>query len=146
VEPRDRLLPGVGHDLLLRLRAGRPDGPQLLQHARQSEARGGVERNVDVTREGDYELLAGAATYTVARYEVGQEPEGKEETLTVWIPSSDAAEKAVKAGSLKGTVTDRLSTDVTLTDSTQNLAKWLQTNAGKAMLTSDDKAVYRRLK
>ena len=69
--------------------------------------------------------------------------------LTIWFANMQTAAKAIEAGELTGTVTREGETikNVQLTDSSERLAAYFQTEAGKKLFPDDGgKLVFRKLR
>jgi hypothetical protein len=87
--------------------------------------------------------------YTFARYELGRDPETKKDTLTIWQPEGDVAKMAVRRGAVKGTIPAKdkfVLHQVMLEDSTENLAKYFNSDLGKEMFSSGRKDVLVRIR
>jgi hypothetical protein len=70
----------------------------------------------------------------------------KDEKLTIWFMDGDASKKLVAAGELKGMVKKGFVTTVRLSEPTDRLRKFVQTDAGKSLFTEKTKVVLKRVK
>lgn len=84
-----------------------------------------------------------AGFYTFVKYKIDRDE------LTVWFSNLQAAAKAIEAGELTGTITREGANikNVQLTDSSERLAAYLQTEAGKKLFPDDGgKLAFRKLR
>jgi hypothetical protein len=84
-----------------------------------------------------------AGFYSFLKYKI------ERDQLTVWFANMQAAAKAIEAGELSGTVTREGENvkNVQLTDSSERLATYFQTEAGKKLFPDDGgKLAFRKLR
>lgn len=84
--------------------------------------------------------------YCFYRYEISRDLETKHDTLTMWEVSEEIAKEAIKSGAIKGTAADSGFDDPVFKDSSENLAKFFQSDLGKKLFSSGRKQVLIRLK
>jgi hypothetical protein len=121
----------------------------LLSFSGRTKPLAGEERPFDFGIEGDYQAFVGSSDekYGFLRYQIGRDRENKQDTLTLWEPDDDLAEKAVRRGAIKGTVGTKITEgDATFTDSSENLAGFFKSDLGKEMFSSGRRHVLTRIK
>lgn len=113
----------------------------------------GEARPLNFQLQGEYEALLSSQfkkvlvpNYCFFRYEINRDRETKKDTLTTWDASEEIAKEAIRSGAIKGTGADSGSNYPIFKDSSENLARFFQSDLGKKLFSSGSRQVLIRLK
>jgi hypothetical protein len=112
----------------------------------------GETRPPNFQLQGEYEaLLSGHSkrvlvpNYCFFRYEISRDQDPKKDTLVTWDASEDIAKEAIRSGAIKGTVGGGFDNPI-FKDSSENLARFFQSELGKKLFSSGKRQALNRLK
>jgi hypothetical protein len=113
----------------------------------------GEPRPLNFQLQGEYESILSSEfkkalvpSYSFFRYEIKRDRDSEKDTLTTWDTSEDTAREAIKSGAIKGTVDEPGSDHPIFKDSSENLARFFQSDLGKKLFSSGKKQTLIRLK